>query len=77
MLKLIKFIKRIREFKILNEERSLCNKESAEIRNLKKETAQKLAVRSMTKCIAISLLGFQTEFIHMTYISLLASPNFT
>jgi len=61
----------------LDEERSLCNKESAEIRNLKKETAQKLAVRSMTKCMAMSLLGYQTEFIHMTCISLLASQNFT
>ena len=77
MLKLREFIKRIRACKTLDEERSLCNKESAEIRNLKKETAQKLAVRSMTKCMAMSLLGYQTEFIHMTCISLLASPNFT
>ena len=77
MLKLREFIKRIRACKTLDEERSLCNKESAEIRNLKKETAQKLAVRSMTKCIAMSLLGYQTEFIHMTCISLLASQNFT
>ena len=77
MLKLREFIKRIRACKTLEEERSLCNKESAEIRNLKKETAQKLAVRSMTKCMAMSLLGYQTEFIHMTCISLLASQNFT
>ena len=77
MLKLREFIKRIRACKTLHEERSLCNKESAEIRNLKKETAQKLAVRSMTKCMAMSLLGYQTEFIHMTCISLLASQNFT
>ena len=77
MLKLREFIKRIRACKTLDEERSLCNKESAEIRNLKKETAQKLAVRSMTKCMAMSLLGYQTEFIHMTCISLLASQNFT
>ena len=77
MLKLREFIKRIRACKTLDEERSLCNKESAEIRNLKKETAHKLAVRSMTKCMAMSLLGYQTEFIHMTCISLLASQNFT
>ena len=77
MLKLREFIKRIRACKTLDEERSLCNKESAEIRNLKKETAQKLAVRSMTKCMAMSLLGYQTEFIHMTCITLLASQNFT
>ena len=77
MLKLREFIKRIRACKTLDEERSLCNKESAEIRNLKKETAQKLAVRSMTKCMAMSLLGYQTEFIHMTCIKLLASQNFT
>ena len=77
MLKLREFIKRIRACKTLDEERSLCNKESAEIRNLKKETAQKLAVRSMTKCMAMSLLGYQTEFIHMACISLLASQNFT
>ena len=77
MLKLREFIKRIRACKTLGEERSLCNKESAEIRNLKKDTAQKLAVRSMTKCMAMSLLGYQTEFIHMTCISLLASQNFT
>ena len=77
MLKLREFIKRIRACKTLEEERSLCNKESAEIRNLKKDTAQKLAVRSMTKCMAMSLLGYQTEFIHMTCISLLASQNFT
>ena len=77
MLKLREFIKRIRACKTLDEERSLCNKESAEIRNLKKETAQKLAVRSMTKCMAMSLLGYPTEFIHMTCISLLASQNFT
>jgi len=44
---------------------------------IKKDTAQKLAVRSMTKCMAMSLLGYQTEFIHMTCISLLASQNFT
>jgi hypothetical protein len=36
MLKLREFIKRIRACKTLEEERSLCNKESAEIRNLKK-----------------------------------------
>ncbi len=76
-LKLREFIKKIRACKTLEEERSLCNKESAEIRNLKKDTAQKLAVRSMTKCMAMSLLGYQTEFIHMTCISLLASQNFT
>ncbi|MCQ2964875.1 MAG: AP-1 complex subunit gamma [archaeon] len=77
MLKLREFIKRIRACKTLDEERCLCNKESAEIRNLKKETAQKLAVRSMTKCMAMSLMGYPTEFIHMTCISLLASQNFT
>ncbi|MCQ2973100.1 MAG: AP-1 complex subunit gamma [archaeon] len=77
MLKLREFIKRIRACKTLDEERCLCNKESAEIRNLKKETAQKLAVRSMTKCMAMSLMGYPTEFIQMTCISLLASPNFT
>ena len=77
MLKLREFIKRIRACKTLEEDKSLCNKESAEIRNLKKDTAQKLAVRSMTKCMAMSLLGYQTEFIHMTCISLLASQNFT
>ena len=77
MLKLREFIRRIRACKTLDEERSLCNKESAEIRNLKKDTALKLAVRSMTKCMAMSLMGYQTEFIHMTCISLLASTNFT
>ena len=35
-LKLREFIKKIRACKTLDEERSLCNKESAQIRNLKK-----------------------------------------
>lgn len=35
-LKLREFIKKIRACKTLEEERCLCNKESAEIRNLKK-----------------------------------------
>ena len=35
-LKLREFIKKIRACKTLDEERCLCNKESAQIRNLKK-----------------------------------------
>ena len=50
------FIKKIRACKTLDEERCLVNKESAEIRNLDKDRAEKYAVRSLSKCIAMSLL---------------------
>jgi len=39
--KLREFIKKIRECKTIEEERSLCNKESALIRNLKKVKKKK------------------------------------
>ncbi len=71
------FIKKIRACKTLDEERCLVNKESAEIRNLDKDRAEKYAVRSLSKCIAMSLLGYPTEFIHMTCLGLLAGNNFT
>lgn len=34
-------------------------------------------MRSLSKCIAMSLLGYPTEFIHMTCLGLLANPKFT
>ena len=34
-------------------------------------------MRSLSKCIAMNLLGYPTEFIHMTCLGLLANPKFT
>ena len=34
-------------------------------------------MRSLSKCIAMGLLGYPTEFIHMTCLGLLANPKFT
>ena len=77
MLKVREFIKKIRQCKTSEEERSLINKETAEIRNLNKTNAEAFKVRSLSKCIFITLLGYHTEFIHMTCLTLLADSSFT
>ena len=77
MLKLREFITQIRESKTAEEERSLINKESAEIRNLDKQKEEAYKIRSLTKCIFMTILGYHTEFIQMTCINLLASHSFT
>ena len=76
MLKLREFIKKIRACKTSEEERSLINKETADIRNLSKEQAEEFKLRSLSKCVFISILGYHTEFIQMTCINLLASSSF-
>ena len=69
------FIKKIRACKTLDEERCLVNKESAEIRNLDKDRAEKYAVRSLSKCIAMGLLGYPTEFIYIKPILIFNSSR--
>lgn len=76
MMKLRELIKRIRGCKTSEEERSIINKESAEMRNMKEQN-DLIKCRNLTKCIFIHMLGFETNFIQMTCVNLLSSSNFT
>lgn len=75
-MKLRELIKRVRGCKTSEEERSIINKESAEMRNMKDQNSQ-IKCRNLTKCIFIHMLGFETNFIQMTCVDLLSSSNFT
>lgn len=75
-MKVRELIKRVRGCKTSEEERSIINKESAEMRNMK-DQAPNIKCRNLTKCIFIHMLGFETNFIQMTCVDLLSSSNFT
>jgi len=75
-MKLRELIKRVRGCKTGEEERSVINKESAEMRNMKEQN-EVVKTRNLAKCIFIHMLGFETSFIEMTCVNLLSSPNFT
>lgn len=76
MMKLRELIKRVRGCKTSEEERSVINKESAEMRNMKEQN-ELIKTRNLAKCIFIHMLGFETSFIEMTCVNLLSSSNFT
>ena len=67
MLKIRQLIKRVRACRTAEEERSVINKESAEIRNLSKDPNAPFKARNLCKAI----------YMQMSCINLLASPDFT
>ena len=75
-MKLRELIKRVRGCKTIEEERSVINKESAEMRSMKTSN-DLIKCRNLAKCIFIHMLGFETNFIQMTCVNLLSSSNFT
>ena len=77
MLKLREFIKRIRACKTLDEERSLCNKESAEIRNLSKDSNGPHKARNLFKAIYKQMMGYQASIMQLSCINFFASTDFT
>ena len=77
MLKIRQLIKRIRSCRTAEEERSVINKESAEIRNLSKDPNAPFKARNLCKAIYMQMMGYQTSFMQMSCINLLASPDFT
>ena len=77
MLKIRQLIKRIRACKTAEEERSVINKESAEIRNLSKDPNSPNKARNLCKAIYMQMMGYQTSFMQMPCINLLASSDFT
>ena len=77
MLKIRQLIKRVRACRTAEEERSVINKESAEIRNLSKDPNAPYKARNLCKAIYMQMMGYQTSFMQMSCINLLASPDFT
>ena len=77
MLKIRQLIKRVRACRTAEEERSVINKESAEIRNLSKDPNAPFKARNLCKAIYMQMMGYQTSFMQMSCINLLASPDFT
>ena len=77
MLKIRQLIKRVRACKTAEEERSVINKESAEIRNLSKDPNAPHKARNLCKAIYMQMMGYQTSFMQMSCINLLASSDFT
>ena len=77
MLKIRQLIKRVRACKTAEEERSVINKESAEIRNLSKDPNAPNKARNLCKAIYMQMMGYQTSFMQLSCINLLASPDFT
>ena len=77
MLKIRQLIKRIRSCRTAEEERSVINKESAEIRNLSKDPNAPFKARNLCKAIYMQMMGYQTSFMQMSCINLLASSDFT
>ena len=77
MLKIRQLIKRVRACRTAEEERSVINKESAEIRNLSKDPNAPNKARNLCKAIYMQMMGYQTSFMQMSCINLLASPDFT
>lgn len=56
-MKLGEIIKAVRACKTAEEERSVINKEAAEIRNLPKDQSDQLKARNILKCIYMHFLG--------------------
>lgn len=77
MLKIRQLIKRVRACRTAEEERSVINKESAEIRNLSKDPNAPNKARNLCKAIYMQMMGYQTSFMQMSCINLLASSDFT
>ena len=77
MLKIRQLIKRVRACRTAEEERSVINKESAEIRNASKNLNNPHKARDLCKAIYMSMMGYQTSFMQLSCINLLASSNFT
>ena len=77
MLKIRQLIKRIRSCRTAEEERSVINKESAEIRNLSKDPNAPFKARNLCKAIYMQMMGYQTSFMQLSCINLLASPDYT
>ena len=70
-------IKKVRACRTAEEERSVINKESAEIRNLSKDPNAPFKARNLCKAIYMQMMGYQTSFMQMSCINLLASSDFT
>ena len=77
MLKIRQLIKRVRACRTAEEERSVINKESAEIRNLSKDPNAPHKARNLCKAIYMQMMGYQTSFMQMSCINLLASSDYT
>lgn len=77
MLKIRELIKKVRACKTAEEERSVINKESAEIRNASKDLDNPHKARDLIKAIYMQMMGYQTSFMQLSCINLLASKNFT
>ena len=77
MLKIRQMIKKVRACRTAEEERSVINKESAEIRNLSKDPNAPNKARNLCKAIYMQMMGYQTSFMQMSCINLLASSDFT
>ena len=77
MLKIRQLIKKVRACRTAEEERSVINKESAEIRNLSKDPNAPNKARNLCKAIYMQMMGYQTSFMQMSCINLLASSDFT
>ena len=77
MLKIRQLIKRVRACRTAEEERSVINKESAEIRNLSKDPNVPHKARNLCKAIYMQMMGYQTSFMQLSCINLLASPDYT
>jgi AP-1 complex subunit gamma-1 len=56
-LKLRELIKKVRSCKTAEEERSIMNKESAEIRNLGKDQSDVIKCRNLLKCVYMHMMG--------------------
>jgi AP-1 complex subunit gamma-1 len=57
MLKLRELIKKVRCCKTAEEERSVINKESAEMRNSGKDSNNQTKCRNLFKCIYMQMMG--------------------
>jgi hypothetical protein len=77
MLQIRQLIKKVRACRTAEEERSVINKESAEIRNLSKDPNAPHKARNLCKAIYMQMMGYQTSFMQMSCINLLASSDFT
>lgn len=77
MLKIRELIKKVRACKTAEEERSVINKESAEIRNASKDVNNPHKARDLIKAIYMQMMGYETSFMQLSCVNLLASKNFT
>ena len=77
MLKLRQLIKRVRACRTGEEELSIINKESAEIRNLSKDSNGPHKCRNLCKAIYKQMMGYQASIMQLSCINFLASTDFT